>query len=102
MVLDNQSQKISSDIFNQYADAEKGFYRTRLPIIHMVEDGFPVSRSQARRIYHLVERFEEVILDFQCVKEIGQAFVHELFVVFAKKNPEIKLIWKMRVKALPV
>ena len=38
-----------------------------------------------------VEQFEEVILDFEGIEEIGQAFADEIFRVFARNHPEIKL-----------
>lgn len=36
-------------------------------------------------------RFKKATLDFTGVKEIGQAFTHELFVVWQRRNPEIEL-----------
>ena len=54
-------------------------------------NNFPVSRSQARRLYNRFDRFDEVELDFRGVDEIGQAFAHELFVKFASLKPDIKI-----------
>jgi hypothetical protein len=50
------------------------------------------SRSQARRVLTRFYRFEEVFLDFRGVDAIGQAFADEIFRVFAKSNPEIRLV----------
>ena len=36
-------------------------------------------------------KFRKITLDFKGVKEVGQAFIHELFVVFARENPSIQL-----------
>lgn len=53
--------------------------------------GNPVARSEARRIAHRLEEFEEVVLDFQGIEFMGQGFADELFRVFQNKNPKIKL-----------
>lgn len=39
-----------------------------------------------------LEKFSEVELDFAGIDEIGQGFAHELFSVFAKEHPQVKLI----------
>jgi hypothetical protein len=39
-----------------------------------------------------VDRFSEVILDFKGISEIGQAFADEIFRVFQKSHPSIKMI----------
>ena len=51
----------------------------------------PVSRSQAKRVCARLERFREVVLDFSDISWAGQGFMHEIFVVFAKRNPDIKI-----------
>lgn len=40
---------------------------------------------------HRFERFKQVVLDFEGVAEIGQAFADELFRVFATAHPEVRL-----------
>ena len=55
-------------------------------------DSDPVSRSQAKRVCNRLENFEEVLFDFDGIEWIGQGFAHQLFVVFAKKNPDVKLL----------
>lgn len=47
-----------------------------------------ISRSQARRVLESLEKFKLVILDFDQVPTIGQAFADEIFRVFAQKYPE--------------
>lgn len=91
MKLSNSSSKKLEDIMFKYSDVDKGFYKTILPIVNMIENGNPVSRSEARRLGTVISRFEEVTLDFENVENIGQAFVHELFVVFKKNNPNITI-----------
>jgi hypothetical protein len=39
-----------------------------------------------------MEEFKEIELDFDGVKTIGQAFAHELFVVYQRSHPDVQLI----------
>ena len=91
MRLSNTSNKTNKEIMDTYSDTDGGFIRTRIPIKNIYPT-YPVSRSQAKRLSHRFESFKEVELDFKGVSEIGQGFAHELFVVYAKKHPEIALI----------
>lgn len=91
MRLSNQSKKTLSEVFNRFSDCDDGFFKTHIPIAHMFPGGAPVSRSEARRLCNMISQFKEVILDFQNVEEIGQAFAHELFVVWQKFEPNIEL-----------
>jgi anti-sigma regulatory factor (Ser/Thr protein kinase) len=80
-------------IFAQYEGDHMRFRRTHVPI---ALGNYPgehlVSRSQAKRILARFEEFSEVLLDFQGVEEIGQAFADEIFRVFRNAHPEIKII----------
>ena len=51
-----------------------------------------LSRSQARRLITRFDKFLEVILDFQGVTEIGQAFADEVFRVFRNAHSNVHLI----------
>lgn len=48
-----------------------------------------ISRSQARRVLVGLEKFKKVILDFDRVPNVGQAFADEIFRVFQSRHPEI-------------
>lgn len=50
-----------------------------------------VSRSQARDLMVGLEKFKSVILDFDKVPTVGQAFADEIFRVFKTKHPEISI-----------
>jgi len=50
-----------------------------------------VSRSQARRILAGLEKFKKVILDFDQVPNVGQAFADEVFRVFQTRHPDISI-----------
>lgn len=54
-------------------------------------DRNPVSRFQAKLICSKLECYKEVELDFDGLEWIGQGFAHQLFVVFTKNHPDIKL-----------
>ena len=81
MRLSNNSPKLSEDVFRRFSDAENGFNKTEIPMGHLFPNGYPVSRSEARRLAGMVKAFETVTLDFKGIEKIGQAFVHEFFIV---------------------
>lgn len=91
MQLSNKSTKTVTKIFDLFANVDEGFFRTQIPVSHMFPYGGPVSRSEARRLGEIISKFKEVILDFSGVVEVGQAFAHELFVVWQKNFPNIEL-----------
>ncbi|MCQ2521890.1 MAG: DUF4325 domain-containing protein [Lachnospiraceae bacterium] len=90
MKLSNYTNKEAKEVFDLYANVDGGFIRTRIPLKNFFETS-PVSRSQAKRVCNRLEKFKEVILDFDGVDWIGQAFAHQLFVVFAKEHQDITL-----------
>lgn len=89
MSLHNQTKKTTLEVFNRFTDIDEGFTRTHIPIAHMFPAGSPVSRSEARRLSAVISNFKEITLDFSNVEEVGQAFCHELFVLWQNKNPDI-------------
>ena len=91
MELDNNSKKTAREIFDRFSNVDDGFIKTQIPIAHIFPGAGPVSRSEARRLGALIESFREAELDFVNVEELGQAFVHELFVVWKNNNPNVKL-----------
>ena len=50
-----------------------------------------ISRSQAKRLIARFDRFKIVILDFNAVNEVGQAFADELFRVYANAHQQVEL-----------
>ena len=96
MDINRDSAKTVKDIIDSYCPSENdyGFSRTNIPVKLLRHEGEElVSRSQARRLIVRFDRFKEVILDFEGVKSIGQAFADELFRVFSLRNPEVHLKW---------
>jgi anti-sigma regulatory factor (Ser/Thr protein kinase) len=94
MRLANDSPRSVKSIFDEFADpAEYTFDRTVVPMrLAPLEGEKLVSRSQARRVTHRFEKFRHVVLDFEGVAEIGQAFADELFRVFAATHPNVRLV----------
>ena len=91
MSLNNHTKKTTKEVFDRFSNVDDGFIKTQIPIAHIFPYGSPVSRSEGRRLGELILKFKEVDLDFTGVEEVGQAFCHELFVVWQGRNPQISL-----------
>ena len=87
--ISKRSKKRLGQIFQEYAPEEFDyrFDRTRVQV-KLFQKQY-VSRSEARRLIHGLDKFAEVILDFNGVKSIGQGFADEIFRVFQKAYPNI-------------
>jgi anti-sigma regulatory factor (Ser/Thr protein kinase) len=94
MQITPHTRRTTREVFDQYTahPEEYGFDRTLVPV-NLIRYGTEnlVSRSQARRLLARFERFSEVVLDFNNVTSIGQAFADEIFRVFAREHPEVHL-----------
>ncbi|MDQ3495281.1 MAG: STAS-like domain-containing protein [Pseudomonadota bacterium] len=51
-----------------------------------------ITRSEAKHLLQRVDRFRCVVLDFEQVTTIGQAFADEIFRVFANEHPDVELV----------
>lgn len=93
MRLANDSTRSVKSVFDEFAAQEEyTFAKTLVPVRLAQHEGEKlVSRSQAKRLYQRFERFRHVVLDFDGVAEIGQAFADELFRVFATAHPAVTL-----------
>jgi anti-sigma regulatory factor (Ser/Thr protein kinase) len=94
MRLANDCTRTLSEVFGQFTESEdQTFDKTVVPL-HLAQDESEalVSRSQARRVANRFERFKRVELDFTGIEEIGQAFADELFRVYARAHPEIRIV----------
>lgn len=91
MSISNFSHKTAKEVFDAYANVDGGFIKTRIPLKNIF-DVSPVSRSQAKRVSNRLDKFKEVIVDFDEIAWVGQAFAHQLFVVFANAHPDIELV----------
>lgn len=92
--------KISTDatwtmreVFDRYQNDGIGFRKTHVPVSLGKYPGEQlVSRSQAKRVLARFDQFSEVLLDFQGVDQIGQAFADEIFRVFRSSHPSVDVI----------
>ena len=50
-----------------------------------------ISRTEARSLLADAEKFDTIILDFDCIPFVGQAFVDEIYRVFQHKYPNIRI-----------
>lgn len=94
--IDLDTDYTVQEIFRRYESNEeeppRGFSRTHVPVrLARYGEEQLVSRSQARRVLARFERFEEVLLDFDGVNRIGQAFADEIFRVFARQHPKVEI-----------
>jgi anti-sigma regulatory factor (Ser/Thr protein kinase) len=83
------------EVFDRYSSEfdDYGFTRTHVPIkLGLYDDDQLISRSAAKRLLSRVNNFREVLLDFQDVTSIGQAFADEIFRVFAAEHAEVHLV----------
>jgi len=92
--LSNTCPRTMKEIYDEYAEPDEyAFNKTKVPVkLARYEAEKLISRSQAKRLVSRFEKFSTVILDFEDVEEIGQAFADEIFRVFASNHPEVKLI----------
>jgi anti-sigma regulatory factor (Ser/Thr protein kinase) len=94
MRLANDSPRTMLEVFSQFTDGsdDPTFDRTVVPLRLAQHEGDRlVSRSQAKRVANRFERFKRVELDFSGIEEIGQAFADELFRVYAREHPDIRI-----------
>jgi anti-sigma regulatory factor (Ser/Thr protein kinase) len=95
MKISSRSTHTDEEVFLTYATAQDdyAFRRTHLIVSLARSEGEGlVSRSQAKRLMSRLERFREVVLDFKGVNAIGPAFADEVFRVFQREHPEIRLL----------
>jgi len=94
MKLQNNTSRTVKKTFNKYTSKEDfGFNKTVIPVrLAQYGNELLVSRSQAKRLLARVDRFKTVILDFEGVDAVGQAFADEIFRVFTLKYKEVELI----------
>lgn len=102
MRLENDSPRVMKNVFDQFASPDEyTFDRTIVPVRLAIHEGEKlVSRSQAKRLTMRFERFRHVILDFDGVNEIGQAFADEVFRVFQNEHSDIAMVPTHMTKAV--
>jgi anti-sigma regulatory factor (Ser/Thr protein kinase) len=86
--VDPAATRPIAEVFGAYTNEELRFTRTRT-VVRLFGFGVRfVSRSEAKRLMRGLERFEEVLIDFAGVEEVGQGFVDEVLRVWPSQHPE--------------
>ena len=81
----------TKDQILQYILIDENLNKAQIPIAQIFSGAGPISRSEARRLGELIIKFKEIDLDFINVEEVGQAFVHELFIVWKRNKSDVTL-----------
>ncbi|PIZ55147.1 hypothetical protein CO057_04325 [Candidatus Uhrbacteria bacterium CG_4_9_14_0_2_um_filter_41_50] len=93
--IDIKSDLHLNDIFKKFTDSkggsDYGFDKTEIRVNLYTAGGIHISRSQARRILSGLEKFKIILLDFDKVPIVGQAFVDEIYRVFQNAHPSIEI-----------
>lgn len=89
--IQRSSRLLPEKIFGEFASEEYDlrFQKTKM-LVKLLQRDF-ISRSEARRLVANLEKFSEIVLDFKDVKSVGQGFADEVFRVFARRHPAIKI-----------
>ncbi len=92
--LSIKTTKHLKDIFSKYETDhdDPDFDKTEIHIKLYSIGTIYVSRSQARRVLTGLERFKTIVLNFENVPTVGQAFADEVFRVFQQRNSQIKIV----------
>ena len=79
------------NVFAEYAPEEYDyrFEKTRV-LVKLLRREY-VSRSEAKRLMHNLDKFSEIELDMRDVTNVGQGFADEVFRVFASAHPDISI-----------
>ena len=94
MTLGNRTDRTATGVFDAFtSDDDLGFTKTVVPVrLARHGDESLVSRSQAKRLLAGVERFRTVVLDFEGIDSVGQAFADEVFRVFPAFHPSVSVV----------
>lgn len=89
------SPRSANEVYLKYFEPSEvggdAFHTTEIPVRLAQLSSELVSRSQAKWVMDRATQFKTVILDFEGVTSVGQAFVDEVFRVFATAHPHIRL-----------
>lgn len=93
MIISAKSNRTTKQVFDRFTvKGDYGFSKTHVPVfLARYGNENLISRSQAKRLLARFERFKEILLDFDDVDSIGQAFADEIFRVFTSQHPNIHL-----------
>lgn len=94
MAVNNNTSRTLKKVFDKFTSSseDKNFCKTIVPVklLRYKDEGI-VSRSQAKRLLARFDKFKYVILDFEGIDSIGQAFADEIFRVYKNAHSDIEL-----------
>jgi len=76
-------------VFGEFAPEEYDFQFEKTHVLVKLLRASYVSRSEAKRLMHNLDKFSEVILDMRDVRTVGQGFADEIFRVFRTAHPHV-------------
>ncbi len=88
-IRSNKTRTLKS-LFDEYTE-DFEFSKTRIVIKLFSYGTWFISRSEAKRVLIGLDKFKEVVLDFTGVEGIGQGFADEVFRVWARAHPKIRI-----------
>ena len=93
--VDTNSKHHLYDVFKEYTNVDNsgdyGFDKTEIKVRLYTMGGVYISRSQARRVLVGLDKFKVIVMDYDRVPSVGQAFTDEIYRVFKNKYPEIRI-----------
>ncbi|MBI5277434.1 MAG: DUF4325 domain-containing protein [Burkholderiales bacterium] len=96
MDLDTATGRTAQSVYDKYFSPDEvggdAFHTTEVPVKLAQLSSQLTSRSQGKWVVERAPQFKTVILDFEGVQMVGQAFVDEVFRVFATAHPEVELV----------
>jgi anti-sigma regulatory factor (Ser/Thr protein kinase) len=87
--IDRNSRTRLENVFAEFAPEayDFQFQKTRV-LVKLLRQDY-ISRSEAKRLLHNLDKFSEIELDMRDVQNVGQGFADEVFRVFATAHPDI-------------
>lgn len=80
-------------IFEESTDDDASFDKSIIQLSLIAKNNGLISRSIAKRIMRGSEKFNKIVLDFNNIQSIGQAFADEIFRVWQKQYPHISITY---------
>jgi anti-sigma regulatory factor (Ser/Thr protein kinase) len=95
MDLALNTTRTAQDVYKTYFSPDvvggDAFHTTEVPVRLAQLSSQLTSRSQGKWVVERATQFKTVLLDFAGVSLVGQAFIDEVFRVFATAHPEVQL-----------
>jgi anti-sigma regulatory factor (Ser/Thr protein kinase) len=87
--IDRSSRTRLENVFAKFAPEEYDFqFRKTRVLVKLLRQDY-LSRSEAKRLLHNLDKFSEIELDMRDVQNLGQGFADEVLRVFATAHPDI-------------